>query len=41
VKVRVGTVDEVRQAGCTVVKAGSHGVCVIWHDGQFFAVDDR
>jgi nitrite reductase/ring-hydroxylating ferredoxin subunit len=41
VKVRVGTVDEVRQAGCTVVKAGSHGVCVIWHDGRVYAVDDR
>lgn len=40
-KVRVGTVEEVRAAGCTVVKAGTHGVCVIWHDGRFYAVDDR
>jgi nitrite reductase/ring-hydroxylating ferredoxin subunit len=41
VKVRVGTVDDVRTAGCTVVKAGTHGVCVIWHEGRFYAVDDR
>jgi nitrite reductase/ring-hydroxylating ferredoxin subunit len=41
VKVVVGPVEQVRNAGCTVVKAGSHGVCVVWHDGRFYAVDDR
>ena len=27
--------------GRLVVKAGTHGVCVFWHDGRAYALDDR
>ena len=40
-RVRVGTVDELRTEGRLVVKAGTHGVCVFWHDGRAYALDDR
>ena len=40
-RVRVGTVDELRTEGRLVVKAGTHGVCVFWHDGRAYAIDDR
>ena len=40
-RVRIGTVDELRTEGRLVVKAGTHGVCVFWHDGRAYALDDR
>jgi nitrite reductase/ring-hydroxylating ferredoxin subunit len=43
VRVRVGTIEDLKAAGRLVVKAGSHGVCVVW-DGDAErprAVDDR
>ena len=40
-RVRVGTVGELRERGRLVGKAGSHGVCVFWSDGGAYALDDR
>ncbi len=40
-RVRVGTVDELRQAGCLTAKAGGQPICVFWSDGAPFALDDR
>jgi nitrite reductase/ring-hydroxylating ferredoxin subunit len=40
-RVRVGSVAELEQRGCTVISAGGHGIAVFAHDGQFFAVDNR
>ena len=40
-RVRVGSVDEVRRRGCTLVSAGGHGVAVFAHEGRFYAVDNR
>src|SRR4051812_17223342 len=40
-RIRVASVAELQSAGTVVAKAGSHGVCVVWHDGCPYAVDDR
>ncbi|MDQ3944024.1 MAG: Rieske (2Fe-2S) protein, partial [Actinomycetota bacterium] len=40
-RVTVGTVDELRQAGCLTGKAGAQPICVFWSDGAAFALDDR
>jgi len=40
-RVRVGSVTEVQQRGCTVISAGGHGIAVFAHEGLFFAVDNR
>jgi nitrite reductase/ring-hydroxylating ferredoxin subunit len=40
-RVRVGTVAELNQRGCTVVSAGGHGIAVFAHEGRFSAVDNR
>src|SRR3954462_14175992 len=40
-RVRVGTIDELRDAGRLLTKVGSHGVCVFWHEEQAYAIDDR
>ncbi len=40
-RVRVGSVAELRQRGCTVINAAGHGIAVFAHDGHFFAVDNR
>src|SRR2546426_8402451 len=40
-RVRVGSVIELRERGCTVISAGGHGIAVFAHDGRFFAVDNR
>lgn len=40
-RVTVGTVDELRKRGLVTGKAGSQPVCVFWHDGRAYAVDDR
>src|SRR5262245_22797160 len=39
--IRVGTLDELRQRGCTVVSGGSHVIAVYYHDGHVYAVDNR
>jgi nitrite reductase/ring-hydroxylating ferredoxin subunit len=40
-RVRVGTIAELQQRGCTVVSARNHGIAVFAHDGRFYAVDNR
>src|SRR5439155_14394352 len=40
-RVRVGSVAELKQRGCTVISAGGHLIAVFAHDGHFFAVDNR
>ncbi len=39
--VNVGTLDELKQRGCSVVNAGGHSIALFFHAGQVFAVDNR
>jgi nitrite reductase/ring-hydroxylating ferredoxin subunit len=39
--VDAGSVSELQEQGRLLTKVGSHGVCVVWHDGRAYAVDDR
>ncbi|MCZ6574662.1 MAG: hypothetical protein O7C98_16035 [Planctomycetota bacterium] len=39
--VRVGSVEEIREAGCKVVSVGDAPVLVLSHDGSFSAIDNR
>ncbi|MGH9182388.1 MAG: Rieske (2Fe-2S) protein [Acidimicrobiales bacterium] len=41
VRVTVGSVEELRAEGCVTGKAGTQPVCVFWHEGRAYAVDDR
>jgi nitrite reductase/ring-hydroxylating ferredoxin subunit len=41
VRHRVGTVEELRRAGCVTTKVGSRPVCVFWDGESAFALDDR
>jgi nitrite reductase/ring-hydroxylating ferredoxin subunit len=40
-RVTLGTVEELRRAGCLTGKAGAQPICVLWSDGAAFALDDR
>src|SRR6266568_1651440 len=40
-RVRVGSVAELRERGCTVISAGGHGIAVFCHEAGFSAVDNR
>ena len=40
-RVRVGSLEALQKEGRLVGKAGGHGVCVFWHDGRAYALDDR
>ena len=40
-RVDVGSVDDLRDKGCLTGKAGSQPVCVFWHEGRAYALDDR
>lgn len=40
-RVRVGSFEALQTEGRLVGKAGTHGVCVFWHDGKAYALDDR
>ena len=40
-RVAIGTLGELREAGCLTGKAGAQPVCVFWSDGAPFALDDR
>ncbi len=37
----IGDLDELRATGRLTGKVGAHPVCVLWSDGQPYAVDDR
>ncbi|MGI8983323.1 MAG: Rieske (2Fe-2S) protein, partial [Acidimicrobiales bacterium] len=40
-RVRVGSLEALQAEGRLLAKAGGHGVCVFWHDGRAYALDDR
>jgi nitrite reductase/ring-hydroxylating ferredoxin subunit len=40
-RVDVGDLQELQKAGCLVGKVGTQPVCVVWHEGRAYAVDDR
>ena len=40
-RIRVGTADELKARGCTVVTGGGHTIAVFAHDDGVFAVDNR
>ena len=40
-QIRVGTLEELRARGCTVVTGGGHTIAVFAHDDKVFAVDNR
>jgi nitrite reductase/ring-hydroxylating ferredoxin subunit len=40
-RVRVGSLEALQNEGRLVGKAGTHGVCVFWHEGRAYALDDR
>ncbi len=39
--IRVGTLDQVRERGCSVVTGGGHTLAVFYHGGQVYALDHR
>ena len=39
--IRIGTADELKARGCTVVTGGGHTIAVFAHDDGVFAVDNR
>jgi len=40
-RMRVGSLQALQIEGRLLAKAGGHGVCVFWHDGRAYALDDR
>jgi nitrite reductase/ring-hydroxylating ferredoxin subunit len=40
-RMRVGSLKALQTDGRLLTKAGGHGVCVFWHDGRAYALDDR
>src|SRR5215210_354094 len=40
-RVRVGSLEALQTEGRLLTKAGGHGVCVFWHEGRAYALDDR
>jgi len=40
-RTRLGTLSQLRSAGCLTGKVGSQPVCVFWADDQAYALDDR
>ena len=39
--ISAGTLEQIRQRGCTVVTGGGHAIAVFHHDGEVYAVDNR
>ena len=40
-QLNAGTLEQVKQRGCTVVTGGGHAIAVFFHEGQVHAVDNR
>ncbi len=40
-QIRVGTLEDVKGLGCTVVTGGGETIAVFWHNGRVYAVDNR
>ena len=39
--INAGTVDQLKERGCTVVTGGGHAIAVFYHAGEVYAVDNR
>ena len=39
--IRAGTLDQLKERGCTVVTGGGHSIAVFYHEGEVHAVDNR
>ena len=39
--INAGTLDQIKERGCTVVTGGGHAIAVFFHDDQIYAVDNR
>ena len=40
-RVTIGSLRDLQERGCLAGKAGSQPVCVFWHEGRAYALDDR
>ncbi|HVF13164.1 MAG TPA: Rieske 2Fe-2S domain-containing protein, partial [Acidimicrobiales bacterium] len=40
-RIPVGALEDLKAQGRLLAKVGNHGVCVFWHDGRAYALDDR
>ena len=40
-QIRAGRVEELKAGGCRVITGGGHTIALIYHDGRFYAVDNR
>jgi len=40
-RIRAGSLQALQTEGRLLTKAGGHGVCVFWHEGRAYALDDR
>ena len=40
-RIKAGTLEEIKERGCTVVTGGGHAIAVFHHDGAAYAVDNR
>ena len=40
-RIKVGSLETLRERGCMVVTGGGHAVAVFYHDGNVYAVDNR
>ena len=40
-QIRAGTVDQLRDRGCSVVTGAGHTITLFYHDGNVYAVDNR
>ena len=40
-RIRAGTLEEIKERGCTVVTGGGHAIAVFHHEGKAYAVDNR
>ena len=40
-RIKAGTLDQLKERGCTVVTGGGHAIAVFHHEGRVYAVDNR
>ena len=40
-RIRAGTLEQIKERGCTVVTVGGHAIGVFNHEGEVYAVDNR
>lgn len=39
--IHVGEIEVLKEAGAKIVKGGQHGIAVLYHENEFYAVDNR